>query len=187
MTAAQDCHNERMESREKGRKTMRDRMSLFGINMARRGNRRWLVAVTYLGLMVLWAVVRTHGGDSGEQSAFTAVLLATSLFVNGVLFGGYGRWGLINPFNTRTPLGSPTPWHNDERDLRGRDRAHYHAYRVVVAVMLLGYVLGRVPFQHPEMGRALIEGGVVLGLTLPQALLLWMEPDVEFEEPEVTA
>lgn len=163
---------------------MRGRMSLFGINMARRGNRRGLVAVTYLGLMVLWAVVRTHGGDRGEQSAFTAVLLATSLFVNGIIFGGYGRWGLIKPFNTRTPFGSPTPWHNDERELRRRDRMHYYAYRVVVALLLLGYVVGRAPFQHPEMSRALIEGGVVLGLTLPQALLLWIEPDMEFEEPE---
>lgn len=164
---------------------MRDKMSFLGIDMGRRGNRRWLVAVTYLGLLFLWAAVRTQMPGHGDQSAFTAVLLATSLFVNGLIFGGYGRWGLINPFNTRTPFGSPARWRNDERDLRRRDRVHYYAYRVVVAVLLLGYVLGSAPFQHPEMGRALIEGGVVLGLTLPQALLLWMEPDVELEDPEV--
>lgn len=163
---------------------MRGRMSLLGINMARRGNRRWLVTVAYLGLTVLWAFIRTQGGSRGEQTAFTVVLLATSLFVNGVLFGGYGRWGLIKPFNTRTPFGSPTPWLNDERDLRRRDRMHYYAYRVVVPVLLLGYYFGSAPFQHPEIGRALIESGVVLGLTLPQALLLWIEPDMGFEEPE---
>jgi hypothetical protein len=66
--------------------------------MARRRNRRWLVAVTYLGLVILWAFVRTQGGNGGEQAAFAVVLLATSLFVNAILFGGYGRWGLIKPF-----------------------------------------------------------------------------------------
>jgi hypothetical protein len=159
-------------------------MSLLGINMARRGNRRGLVAVTYLGLVVVWVLIGTPGGSGGGASGFTVVLLATSLLVNAIVFGGYGRWGLIKPFNTRTPFGAPAPWHNDERELRRRDRMHYYAYRVVVALLLLGYVLGRAPFQHPEMSRALIEGGAVLGLTLPQALLLWIEPDMEFEEPE---
>ena len=164
---------------------MRDRMSLLGIDMARRGNRRWLVAFTYLGLLVLWALLRARGGNLGAQAAFTAVLLATSLFVNGIIFGGYGRWGLIRPFNTRTPFGSATPWHNDERDLRRRDRMHYYAYRAVVALLLLGYALGRNPFEHPDLSSALLEGAVILGLTLPQALLLWMEPDMALEEAEV--
>jgi hypothetical protein len=34
------------------------------------------------------------------------------------------------------------------------------------------------------MSNTLMLGAVVLGLTLPQALLLWIEPDMEFEEPE---
>lgn len=164
---------------------MRDRMSLLGINMARRGNRRGLVAATYLSLVALWVLIGMLWGGHDGASAFTVVLLATCLLVNGIIFGGYGRWGLIKPFNTRTPFGSTTPWHNDERELRRRDRMHYYAYRVVVALLLLGYALGRAPFQHPEMSRALIEGGVVLGLTLPQALLLWIEPDMEFEEPGI--
>jgi hypothetical protein len=29
----------------------------------------------------------------------------------------------------------------------------------------------------------LLLGALILGLTLPQALLLWIEPDMEFEEP----
>jgi hypothetical protein len=157
---------------------MRDRMSFLGMNMARRGNRRWLVAVTYLGLIALWAALI---GTQGERAV---LLLAASLFVNGIIFGGYGRWGLIKPFNTRTPFGSPTPWHNDERELHRRDRMHFYAYRIVVALMVLAYFLGRYPFQHPEMSNTLMLGAVVLGLTLPQALLLWIEPDMEFEEPE---
>lgn len=166
---------------------MRDRMSLLGINMARRGNRRGLVVVTYLGLIVLRIFLGTLTADDGRATAFTVVLLATSLFVNGVVFGGYGRWGLIKPFCTRTPLGFPTPWQNDEREVHRRDRMHYYAYRVVVVLLLLGYLAGRTPFRSPEWSHALLEGGVVLGLTLPQALLLWIEPDMEFDEPEAPA
>jgi hypothetical protein len=162
---------------------MRDRLSFLGMNMARRGNRRWLVAVTYLSLIALWAALIGTQGEHGEALAFTVLLLTASLFVNGIVFGGYGRWGLIKPFSTRTPFGSPTAWHNDERELRRRDRMHFYAYRIVVALMLLAYYLGRDPFQHPQISNALMLGAVVLGLTLPQALLLWIEPDMEFEEP----
>lgn len=110
---------------------MRDRMSLLGMNMARRSNRRWLVAATYLSLFVAWAIIWSSGGSNGIP------LLVLATIVNGFILGGYGRGGLIKPFLTRTPLGAPTPWHNDERDLRWRDRAHFHAYRFVVALLLL--------------------------------------------------
>jgi len=146
--------------------------------MARRDSRRWLVAITYLSLIVAWALIGVRGGNNG----ILLILLGT--IVNGFILGGYGRGGLIKPFATRTPFGSPAPWHNDERDLRRRDRVHFYSYRFVVALVLLGYVLGGDPFHHAQMGRALILGGVVLGLTLPQALLLWIEPDMEFEEAE---
>ena len=157
---------------------MRDRMSVLGINMAPRANRRWLVAVTYLSLVVVWALIWARGDSNG----IILILLATIL--NGLILGGYGRGGLIKPFVTRTPLGSPAPWRNDERELHRRDRTHFQVYRFVIALVLLGYVLGGDPFRYPHLSRALVLAGVVLGLTLPQALLLWMEPDVEAEESE---
>ena len=91
---------------------------------------------------------------------------------------------MIKPFATRTPLGTPTPWHNDEREIYRRDRVHWNAYRFVVALVLLGYVLATEPFRHPQLGRELVLAGIVLGLTLPQALLLWLEPDVALDERE---
>jgi len=160
---------------------LRDKMSLLGVNMAQRRNRRWLVAIIYLVLLVTWVLLWTVEGRHG------LLLILVATIVNGIIFGGYGRGGLIKPFATRTPFGSPTAWHNDERELRRRDRMHYHAYRFVVALLLLGYALGTDPFQHPELSRILILGGLVLGLTLPQALLLWSEPDMELEEPETPA
>jgi hypothetical protein len=162
---------------------MRDRMRLLGIDMARRSNRRWLVAVTYVALLAFGAILWTLGGNRGEAWAFTYLLLATSLFVNQIVFGGYGCWGLIRPFSARTPLGVHTPRHNDERDLRRRDRMHFYAYRIVVSLILIGYFLGRDLFRHPQVANALLVGGLMVGLTLPQALLLWIEPDMEFEEP----
>jgi hypothetical protein len=148
---------------------MRDRMSLLGIDMAPRANRRRLVAVTYLSLMAVFAIICAQGGDH----AIILILMAT--IINGVVLGGYGQGGLIKPFVTRS---------NDEREIHRRDRMHFYAYRFVVALLLLGYVLGGDPFNYPQLSRALFLGGVVIGLTLPQALLLWMEPDVEAEESE---
>jgi hypothetical protein len=104
-----------------------------------------------------------------RRLTFPILLLVTSLFVNGVIFGGYGCWGLIRPFNTNKPLGFRTPSHNDERDLRRRDRMHFYAYRVVVSLIVLGYFLGRDSFGHPQVGRAVLLGALILGLTLPQA------------------
>ena len=166
---------------------MRDGMRFLGMDMARRSNRRWLVAVTYAALLALGTALWTLGGNRGEAIAFTLLLLVTSLFVNQIVFGGYGCWGLIRPFNTNAPLGSRASRHNDERDLRRRDRMHFYAYRIVVSLILLGYFLGRDPFQHPQVGNALLVGALILGLTLPQALLLWIEPDMEFEEPAAPA
>jgi hypothetical protein len=142
-----------------------------------------VVAVTYAALLASGAIFWTLGGNSGGALRFPYLLLATSLFVNGIIFGGYGCWGLIRPFNTNKPFGFGTPSHNDERDLRRRDRMHFYAYRIVVSLVVLGYFLGRDSFGHPQVGNALLLCALILGLTLPQALLLWIEPDMEFEEP----
>jgi len=160
---------------------MRDRMRLLGLKMTRRSNRRWVVAVTYAVLLASGVALWTLG--RGDAWTFPILLLVTSLFVNGVIFGGYGCWGLIRPFNTNKPFGFGIPSRNDERDLRRRDLMHFYAYRVVVSLVVLGYFLGRDSFGHPQIGNVLLLGALILGLTLPQALLLWIEPDMEFEEP----
>jgi hypothetical protein len=146
------------------------------MEMARRTNRRSLVAATYLGLALVCVV--TWAAWAAEAPALTLVL--TSCFVvNVIIFGGYARGGLIKPFATHTPLGAPTPWHQDERELGRRDRMHFYAYRIVVVLAVLALALGRRPFEHAQSSQLLMITTVVLGLTLPQALLLWSEPDVE--------
>jgi hypothetical protein len=151
-------------------------MSFLGMNMARRANRQWLVALTYLGLAAVGVLALTQV----ERGGVMVIVMAT--LVNGFILGGYGRWGLIQPFGDCSPLGSAMGWLNDERDLHRRDRAHFYAYRFVLAILLFGWVLAGKPFQDPRASQILMLGGIVLGLTLPQALLLWIEPDMEFDE-----
>ena len=154
---------------------MRDSLQVFGVNMAPRGNRRWLVAVVYAIFLVAWLFFVLNPLLNGVP----LLLLAT--LVNGLILGGYGRRGLIKPFATQKLL-CPSGPVNDERELHRRDRMHFYAYRWVVILMILGYFMSVRPFDHGLVGRALLLAGLVLGLTLPQALLLWTEPDVEYAD-----
>jgi hypothetical protein len=92
---------------------------------------------------------------------------------------------------------------NDERDLSKRDHAHFLAYRVLSVLFMLAFLIefmGR-PFSfHPTwtmwslLGVStsgvhhaiflLLQAGYVLALTLPPAIILWTEPDVEEEQAQ---
>jgi hypothetical protein len=93
-------------------------------------------------------------------------------------------------------LGTPdeSSWKNDERELSRRDRAHYQAYQVTGVLLMVLLVLSAfglrtaLGLRHPEwlsvslalnliFGVALI--GSVLVVTLPAAIILWTEPDIE--------
>lgn len=163
---------------------MRDKMTILGVNMAGRAHRRWLVGLTYLALLAFSIMVSTMDGPRPQMTAFSLVLVFTSVLVNGFIFGGYGGQGLIKPFATCTPRGRLARWHNDERERQRRDRMHFHAYRIVVALLILGYLLLLAPFQQPEASRIVMLAAVVLGFTLPQALLLWTEPDLVAERDD---
>ena len=79
-------------------------------------------------------------------------------------------------------------WMNDERELARRDRAHYKAYQAVstgVAILLLlafwsvkpSQVIPAVIVQNVLFMVALVTA--VLALTLPSAIILWTEPDID--------
>jgi hypothetical protein len=97
-----------------------------------------------------------------------------------------------------TPLTAGTPdessWKNDERELSRRNLAHYQAFQVIgIAVMaiLVVAVFGlrsAMGLHHAEWltvtlalnviyAIALI--GSVLVVTLPAAIILWTEPDID--------
>jgi hypothetical protein len=96
------------------------------------------------------------------------------------------------------PMTAGTPddasWKNDERELSRRDRAHYQAYSTVgfclLAILLLAALglqtaLGSSHLQWLSVtvvlqlifGSAL--AGSVLMVTLPSAIILWTEPNID--------
>lgn len=98
----------------------------------------------------------------------------------------------MSPMSAGTP--EETSWRNDERELSRRDRAHYQAFpwtglllfgALVMATFGLRSALG---LRHPQWltpaialqaiyATALV--GSVLVVTLPAAIILWMEPDMD--------
>ena len=135
--------------------------------------------------------------------------MAVGIFVFGGAGGFGGRWGLIKPFANKPPRPEPpmvtlvklqlqpesllqaddSGWRNDERELDRRDRAHYKAYQAVgvgVVVMLALAFWALEPRQHLVPAKvlqdmlflvALITS--VLVMTLPAAIILWTEPDID--------
>ena len=152
---------------------MRDPMRVFGINMAPRNRRRFLVGTVYALLFAVWAFVVADPNRNG------IVLLFLATIINAAILGGYGRRGLVKPFVSHRLV---CPGDNDERDRARRDRMHFHVYRFVIILFILGYVFSVKPFHQGGVGRALMLLGMFLAPTLPQALLLWSEPDMEFED-----
>ena len=83
-------------------------------------------------------------------------------------------------------------WRNDERELARRDNAHYRAYAVPLIPVILIVLLSAWSFpperqkllfwltdvQLHQLNFGLAEISILLGLTLPSAIILWREPDI---------
>ncbi len=185
---------------------MRAELVLMGkrLDMAARVHRRTLVVSIYAGLAVLmaalWSVDRWH--TSGVYMIFATIL------VNRLFLGGYNFGGLIKPFNGKAPQRSDTPpflllalrvyrpepeeseYRNDERELHQRDRAHYQAYQALTIALTVLWLLADWKMKAPRLlawvpvsADVLLYGvvlmAIVAAVTLPQAILLWTEPDME--------
>jgi len=186
---------------------MRAELVLMGrrLDMAPRTDRQALVVLIYSGLAALmvwlWFFDRWHA--SGYWMIFASLLLSR------LFLGGYTIGGLIKPFSGTGPRRSPRPpsmlalglrlyrpqpddnvYQNDERELRQRDRAHFRAYQVLAVALVLAWLLASLKRNKPQLlgflpGTAdhllygLVLAAVVLALTLPKAILLWTEPDME--------
>ncbi len=188
---------------------MRAELVLMGrrVDMAPRARRRMLVALIYAALAVLTAVLwrYTHWHGSGI-GLFWAIMLACRFFLGGYYTGGLVKPFNGKPprqSDAAPPLlalklrvykpvlaADETAYRNDERELRQRDRAHYAAYQAIGCCLALIWGLAMFRNQSPRLfvwvamppdelycGLAMI--AMILFLTLPQAILLWTEPDME--------
>lgn len=188
---------------------MKAELVLMGkrVDMAPQAHRRTLVVLIYatLALLIAGLFLADRWRTTGYYLVFATFL------INRLFLGGYNFGGLIKPFSGKPPHRSDAPppflmlalrvyqpepgrneYRSDERELQQRDRAHYQAYQglaVMVAVlwMLTGWntfapkLLAWVPGSAALLLYGLALATVVLVLTLPQAILLWTEPDMEEE------
>lgn len=82
----------------------------------------------------------------------------------------------------------PEAWRNDERELARRDLAHYKAYQplsVGVAILLVLSSIANHPWPWispavlAQVNFAVALVTMVMSMTLPAAIILWNEPDIE--------
>jgi hypothetical protein len=180
------------------------------LDMAPRTHRRALVVWIFAGLVglmaSLWLLDRWR--VTGAYMIFATIL------INRLLLGGYNFGGLVKPFSGKAPRAwmEPPPflalglrvynpvaeegeYRNDERELQQRDRAHYFAYQGLTIGLLVIWLaanaqafaprlLAWIPGSAGPMVYGLTLMVVVLSQTLPQAILLWNEPDLAEFGPE---
>jgi hypothetical protein len=187
---------------------MRAELVLMGkrLDMAARVHRRMLVVSIYVGLAVLmaalWSADRWH--TSGFYLIF-ATFLVNRFFLGGYNFGGLvkpfnGKAPqrstyretpfLMLALRVYQPAPEQSEYRNDEREVHERDRAHYQAYQVLTIALTVLWLLADWKMKAPRLlawmpvsadvllyGLVLIT--IVAAVTLPQAILLWTEPDME--------
>ena len=177
--------------------------TVFGFPMQRRSARRRLVVCTYAVLLAICIPTAWVGANLFSFALYAA--LAVGIFV----FGGTGRYGLIKSFLNKPPRPEPpvvdlvrlhleplsagTPdestWRNDERELERRNLAHYRAYQPI-SILFMPILLLSSWAVHPlhwNIPVALINQTIftitllatMLALTLPAAIILWIEPDLD--------
>jgi len=179
--------------------------TVFGISMQQRSARRKLVIAAYLILAIVCGV--TIAFIHAAVYLYSYAIYA-ALGFSFIVFGGLGRRGLLKPFTNKPPRPEPvmvamvqlqlqpeallakddSAWKNDERELSRRDLAHYRAYGPV-GIMLVALLCLTAIANHPwswislpvlmnvAFGVALV--ATVLCMTLPAAIILWTEPDIE--------
>ena len=150
------------------------------INVASQSRRRWLLALVYAGFALLAISFVTF---YRSYPILIAVLLGW-MFLSKLLGGRYYEGGIIS-----------SAGQGDERDLRRRDHAYFVAYwwwDLTLFPALLAVGLKNNPF-YPAWNPALrtfvdrlpyelLIAAVILYYTLPQAILLWTEPDMKRTE-----
>lgn len=157
------------------------------IHFESRARRRWFVALIYAVLLVyavLGAVEITQRSLNGKVTAATAWIVAGC----GILF--VVLWLVF------TWVAGDQRARGDEREMHRREHAHFRAYYVlgygILAALLASFFADPNPITpllplalrtfFIKLPQMLLMDTFFIYLTLPQAILLWTEPDME--EPQ---
>jgi hypothetical protein len=183
------------------------------VDLSQRSHRRVLVLCIYATLLLLICALVWLSQISPAWRIGGVYIVFFALLLNRFLLGGYARGGLIRSFTNQEPRPATPPpyiplglylrlsnisdrdWQNDERELQLRDHAHYQAYQAIAVLLAVLWLVSgwsastssmlawlHVPIQAALSTLAL--SAVLLAITLPQAILLWTEPDMP--EPDMT-
>lgn len=177
-------------------------------DMARQSRRRWLVLTVYfaIGVSIVSAELLNQLWVRfiAPYLVFMIPIFVT-LFLNSYVLGGVERWGrgLIKPFYGNETLisygmeGRAVPGYfkskylNDELDIRRRNESHWRAYRWIYPIMGLAWWIALTKRGAPLMPEWVsrlpfdtflccsLTALICFHATLPQAILLWTEPDME--------
>ncbi len=142
-----------------------------------RASRRWFVALVYamfaVGDLAGFSVNGKTPGATWISSGF--LIVAVTLMI---IF---------------TAIAGDMRARGDKREMHRRDHAHFLAYRffsyLFVAALFAGYLTGPNPITPllpaavqafvAELPKFLVVAAIILYITMPQAILLWTEPDME--------
>jgi len=170
---------------------------ILGISMATRKNRRRLVVITYACLFPVaiglvgkpWGPVMLGPWywtfivfSSVSTGTFGAVVRQFTFPVRrSTLLQGLELEG-------RNPAMMDEDPEPDERDTKIRDHAYFIAFRIIAAGMILAWIslslITRPDFPAHSLSviarsvNAFLMPFVILALTLPQAIILWQQPDM---------
>lgn len=158
---------------------MKTELAVLGrhISVASRSRRRWVVALTYVGFAAFIVAFVWFSGYGTLTAGFMVFAVACGLVFSSIAGSRYD------------PV--------DERDSRRRDHAHFVAYwqlsKFLLLALFANYFRGPnpiTPLVAPALRTFLVQLPVtllvvtgVLYATLPQAILMWTEPDMDADQP----
>ena len=168
--------------------------AFLGFSMQRRNSRRRLVAATYAVLLALMAVTivvkrsEPHARVAGFASTFVCVIAfnLASFSIFGRLAKDTVLYRVRGSEITSLGLASHPPRNEDdldERELAVRNAAYFTAYRAVAVYTMIAWTALIYSFELSasialSMMQWLFIPIMTMILTLPQAVILWREPDV---------
>lgn len=150
------------------------------IRFESRGRRRWIVALFY-AVLAVW-VLSTLFLNSEDTTGAWIVAGCGTLTIALLLF----FWSIAGDMAAR----------GDEREMHRREHAHFRAYRIL-GISFVGAFIAEFCFRGPnpitpsaplafrgflmQLPYALLLATLFLYVSLPQAVLLWTEPDIDPE------
>lgn len=164
--------------------------TIFGISMASKTKRRWLVLVCYV---VLCASILLAFSSKSMATRFALTVIMNMVFgsIQFVIFYKLAKDTVLplqQDFGTVSLGLSRNLFSNtkklDEREVAIRNAAYYRAYRIIVIALLLLMPIA-LKFLMTPINEGILAlymcSFLVVALTLPQAIILWTEPDLPEE------